>query len=250
MAILGVMVDTREPEWVQKLTFGGVPTAKNVLSSGDVHLATDDSKILVIERKTPDDFLGSLKSNRIFDQGTRMLRLSEWVYVVITGQFERMANGKVTTKQAASNGSPGHTRITGWNWDAVQGALLTLQEMGIGIVHAAGDHDFENACIRLADRERDTVHVPPAREAALFSDAQAVLASLPGIGIERTQAVLKYAGNAAWGLTWLTELNSNDPILGINDGVKRTIRRVLGLRDNETLSVVCNDGKLAERKAV
>jgi len=61
MGIATAIIDSREPQWVQELTFGDVPTAVAALDYGDLHVLCEDDCTLVIERKTPDDFLNSLK---------------------------------------------------------------------------------------------------------------------------------------------------------------------------------------------
>lgn len=247
MAILSVMVDTREPAWVQALTFGGVPTVSVAIDAGDLQVATDDNKILVIERKTPEDLLNTLKADRLFPQCTRMLEVSRWSYIVVTGTFECSPLGKVITKQDQVGFSNGNgflvTRETGWAWESLQGALLTVQEMGIGIVYAASDESFERTVIRLAARDRGNVPVTPPRLPEVIGPGKAIIASLPGIGIERMRAVLRFTGTPAWALTWLTELDSDEKVPGINIGTKRAIRQALGLDAETKLSVIAlSDG--------
>ena len=41
MTLSSVIIDSREPGWVQSLTFGGVPTATVALDAGDVWAAID-----------------------------------------------------------------------------------------------------------------------------------------------------------------------------------------------------------------
>jgi hypothetical protein len=57
--ITAALVDSREPQWMQSLTFGGVPTVVTLLDSGDVWAVTDDGHTLMIERKTPSDLLNT-----------------------------------------------------------------------------------------------------------------------------------------------------------------------------------------------
>jgi len=225
MGIQVATIDSREPAWTQALTFGGVPTLVMALEAGDVQVVTDDDKILVIERKTPEDFLSTLKADRLFPQCVKMLETSPWAYIVITGIFECSPLGKVITQP--------DSRITGWAWAALQGALLTVQEMGIGIVYVANDQEFEKTVIRLAARDRNVVHVPPARLPEVLGQGQALIASLPGVGIERCKAVLEYTGTPAWALTWLTELDSEEKVPGIGSITKAGVRRALGLSESD-----------------
>ena len=122
MAITAVIIDQREPEWVKQLKFNGVIVSYSVLDAGDFWVITDDNRMLVIERKTPTDLLGSLKDERLFLQMAGLQELRKegyWPYLMISGDLQRGANGHVVTD-----------RETGWSWNAVQGALLSIQEIG------------------------------------------------------------------------------------------------------------------------
>lgn len=222
MGILAAMIDQREPKFFQELTFGGVPTIVTLLDTGDFHLACDDGALLVVERKTPDDFLNSLADARLFTQAANMYCLSRWSFVVITGEFRRGPGGKVFTD-----------RETGWSYNAVQGALLTLQELGLFVVFSAGEQDFEDCLQRLANRRHDTaLLIEPPRPAKNLTIAEAFLCGLPGMGPERAQHLIEIehtAGRALWALT------HPQPIPGIPSNVQRNARMLLGLEDGEQL---------------
>ena len=66
-----------------------------------------------------------------------------------------------------------------------------------------------------------------------------VLCALPGIGLEKVQPIIEYTSSPAWALTWLTQLESEERIPGVGLGTKRAIRKALGLKDDQELSVVC-----------
>ena len=221
MSISSAIVDTRgEPDWQL-----GCPTLRMALDAGDVLAKCDDGATVLVERKTPDDFLGTLAADRLFPQVARMVETTPWAYVVITGQFYRLRTGKVKVGG----------RETGWNWDAVQGALLTIQEMGAGVVFCH-EGDFEQAVIRLCNRDRSVKRVQPARETALLSEGEAAIAALPGIGYERVQALAKL-GSPARMLEWLTDLTETTKIPGVADGTKKRVIAALGL-DGERLAIV------------
>ena len=61
MTISAVICDSREPQWVQNLQFDGIPKTVEFLEQGDLMAATDEGELILVERKTPDDFLNSLK---------------------------------------------------------------------------------------------------------------------------------------------------------------------------------------------
>ncbi len=234
--ITAALIDNREPEWVQKLTFGGKPTMTAMLDAGDIHVTTDDDCILMIERKTPDDFLNSLKDERLFPQMARLVqprldelangvRESSWPYLVITGLFTCDRNGKVVTDN----------RQTEWGWNSVAGALLSIQEMGVFISQCNGDENFEGSVIRLSERRRDEVHkVLPARPPMIMGPDVAMLCNLPGIGLERAQMILNYTGgNLNQAITALTDLSCRIP--GVGQSIQRSVKRLFRLEENEIL---------------
>lgn len=239
--IQSVMIDQREPEHVKNLRFDNAPVAVTLLPAGDIWVATSDNAMLCIERKTPDDFLNSLRDDRVFAQCIALREHTPWAYLLITGPFLRGADNRVIT-----------SRVTGWNYNAVQGALLTIQEIGVGVMHAAGEHDLENAVIRLANRKRDTVRIPPTRMTHTLSDAEAVIASLPGIGVERLDII-----NSVWPLNEyaymaLCALTDYDPaawdLPTIGESTVRRIRKVLGLPDGIFLTTTREESKNNEQR--
>lgn len=233
-----IMIDDREPDWIKQLTFGGLPVAVTRLEYGDIWVATDDGCLLLIERKTPDDFLGSLKDNRLFGQLEPLAnkRLDEqlagkpvqtYPYLLISGAFGIGANGMAVTD-----------RQTGWKYSAVAGALLSIQEMGVHVVLCADD-DVENAIPRLIQRKRgDMLPILPVRPAQMLGPKEALLSCLPHIGIERSQEILQWA---SWkvGLA-LTGLSDPDIRAPVGKKVREDIRRFLGLQDGQTIELVLN----------
>ena len=166
-------------------------------------------------------------------QLANMLTVTRWAYLMITGELKLGVNGEVVT-----------SRVTGWNWDAVQGAILSIQEMGVFVVQCQGDDDYEDAVIRLGNRDRDQVlPVPPAKQPHVYSQSESVLASLPGIGFKRLQMVLEAAGgSSAWALALLTNLDEVENFPGVPYGDRQRIRNVLGLKVNELLAIETRDG--------
>lgn len=227
-----VLIDSREPEWVKNLTFGNADKFVMQLETGDIDLVTTDGHRLVIERKTPDDFLGSLKDERLMIQVARLSELrneTTWSYLIITDSFQHDSNGRVITDRG----------VTGWNYDAVQGALLSIQETGVFVLNCQGDSDFEACVMRLASRRRDLVmNLLPARIPNVLGPGAGLLAALPGIGIEKVMEILKWSGNIpAHALCGLTDLEIKAPLA---DSYRKKIRSVLGLQDRQILDVWSN----------
>lgn len=236
--LTGVLIDNREPQSVQNLKFGGVPVMRLQLETGDLWASTDDNQMLIIERKTPSDLLGSIKDGRLFQQVAAMRDKSKWVYLMITGALAHTLDGHVVTEN----------RTTGWRFDDVQGALLTCQELGANVVVCQSDQHYEDAVIRLARRERGEVKaLEPRTQAHVLTEAEKVLTSLPGIGLERAGLLLGEFGSASYAIAWLTWLNTFAEISGIGDGTKHNVRRALGLKPDEWLTVM--DGEKAQYAA-
>lgn len=225
--MLSIVIDQREPKHIQELKFSNAQTVVSLLDAGDLMLATEDNQILLIERKTPEDLLGSIKDGRIFEQCHKMKQITQWSYVVITGQFTIGQNGKVFTGN----------RETGWNYDAIEGALLSIQELGVFVVHCKSDMDFGPTVERLAKRSRDTLNIGVARNSSVLSAGETMLTALPGLGYEKVKKLLDETGAPAHALAWLTWLGMDISGIGIGDGIKNNVRKVLGLKPNQTLYV-------------
>jgi ERCC4-type nuclease len=228
--ITAIMIDSREPDWVQKLQFSGMPTMVTFLDHGDIQAVTEDGNMILIERKTPSDFLNSLRDERLLPQLTGMMDVTRWAYLVITGEFQRGQKGNVVADG----------RETGWSWAAVHGALLTIQEMGIFVTFSAGDSDYEDCILRIGRRDhRPDLLLEPPRLPRVLSAQEAIVASLPGIGTDRLGTVMEKCGTAAWALVALTDKDTELP--GIGPGTKTRIRAALKLKDAEQLAIITSD---------
>ena len=224
-----MLIDIHEPVSIQNLQFGGAPLTRLQLEIGDLWASTDDGELLIIERKTPDDLLGSIKDGRLFNQVAAMRTQSKWIYLVITGALAHSIDGMVMTD----------SRLSGWRWDDVQGALLTVQELGCAVVVCQSDQHYEQCILRLANRDRKAVKPITARvEPHILTEQERLLLALPGIGLERAGLLLGEFGSAAYAIAWLTWLNTFAEISGIGDGTKHNVRRALGLQGEEWLAVM------------
>lgn len=230
--IKSVIIDSREPEWVQRLGFYGAKKIVMEMEYGDVWVTCDDGQTLVIERKEPGDFINSMVSNRMIKQvnGLSQLRNSGlWTYVMITGDLMCGPGGKTYVDG----------KIRNVNFASVQGLLLSIQELGVFVTYANDSRDFEQAVIRLSNRNRDpTMTIPPVkRKGARLGPASEFLAGLPGIGASFADAILKNTQTASRALEMLT---NKEPIPNVQIGQKRreAIKAMLGLKENETLKVV------------
>jgi ERCC4-type nuclease len=238
--IEAVLVDSREPAWVQGLTFGGVLVSVMQLDSGDVQAVTKDGCLLSIERKTADDLINTLRDERLFPQMARLAEprmdqqlagqaLTYWPYLVITGHLQPGPNGKVVTERGE----------TGWAYSAIQGALLSIQEMGVFVVQCEGDQNFEQCVLSLGKRSRkDIQKILPPRPGMMMGPGLALLASLPGIGPEKAIELMHWADNLpGHAIAGLTDLEIPAPV---GESLRKRIRQVLGLKDNQNLDIWMN----------
>lgn len=230
--ITGLMIDSREPPWCQQLKFGGLPTVVTMLEQGDIMAATDTGEMILIERKTVSDLLGSVRDGRLFEQVSRMVDQTRWTYLVVTEPIVSNSNGQVV---ATGRGE------TGWSYAAIQGALLTAQELGAFVYFCKDGSEYEETVLKIGNRDRKNQFVlMPVKEPRLLSAGEQILASLPGIGIERIDILLKECSTPAWALSFLTDDISK--IKGIPANVKTKVRAALKLKDDEQLAVI-TDGQ-------
>jgi ERCC4-type nuclease len=203
-----------------------------MLDAGDYLLMCTDA-IIGVERKTASDFANTLRDERLFPQLARLRELTPWAYLALVGTITPGPNGN-----AVIDG-----RESGWKWASITGALLTVQEIGVNILHVDADSGLESALLRLANRDRSPMRVKPARDLTVVGEGEAVLSALPGVGPDRAATLIQYAGTPAWALTYLTDaaLADREHIPGIGEGVKRRIRKALGLDDEQALAVILKD---------
>ena len=212
------IIDSREPDHIKRIKFP-CPSMVQTLETGDLHMMTDDDSLLIVERKTANDFVSSIKDGRLFNQVSRAKQLTPYVYVAIVGSILPARNNKTLI-----NGNS-----TGWDYNAIQGVMLSIQELGASIVFCADDNDFLPCMARLANRSRGTVPVMPVREATIFGGAETILASLPGIGAKKAADLLTHFPNAGSALWFLTDIDDKETkIPGIAEGTKQNIVKLLG----------------------
>ncbi len=191
----------------------------------DFEIACADGNILAIERKTPRDFLDSIKDRRLFNQVADMVQKTQWAYVVIEGYFWPSNGGFVETSEH---------QMTTWNWNALQGALLSIQELGCGVIY---NHDFHGSIERLVSRSRNDIKIPQRREPYIFSEKEQVLMSLPDIGSKKAQEYLKIHGdNLALAITNLMAQNNGKEYLpGWGEKSRQNLIDLFGMRLEATL---------------
>lgn len=242
---IAVLVDSREPRSVQELRFGGVPVAVQALGAGDVQVLTSDGAVVAVERKTPGDLIHSIVDGRVFVQAARLRTLTPHAYLLIDGLASRGRAGQVIHEG----------RDTAFSWVALQGALVTVQELGVAVLELP-EGEFEDGVLGLVKRQRGDIR-PARRVLALDDPAVKVLTALPGIGDDRAVSLLKTCGTVAYSLWALTEVHprtwTNTPegraaIGGIGPATKAAVRAVLGLEEGQCLVPVAEESPDVEAR--
>jgi ERCC4-type nuclease len=230
MSLTAVFLDSREPDHITALKFGGkLPVAVTMLDTGDLWASCDDGSLLIIERKTPSDLLSSIADGRLFQQVAAMRERSQWSYLMVCGVLAHTLDGMVITEN----------RTTQWRFDSVQAALLSVQEMGVCVLVCQSDQHYEKAILTLANRDRSGVKVLAQRtQPRVLTAQEIVLTSLPGIGVDKAGLLLGEHGSAAYSIGWLTQENTVTEIVGVGDVTKRKVREALGLKGEEWIAVL------------
>lgn len=217
-----VKIDSRgEPD----IKFDGALCFTTPLDYGDLEITTPAGETICIERKTPSDLLGSIADNRLFNQIAGMREKTPHVFLVITGTLYRK-DDKVQVSG----------RETGWVWSSVQGALMTVQELGGVIVYCKSD-EYADTIERIVGRNRGEKIIHPAASPKFISDGEKILSSLPGIGPQRAISMLEEFSQPYQCLTWLTWMNTPATVAGIGDGTKARVRKALGLTNDQELDI-------------
>lgn len=149
----------------------GVPTDVRRLAVGDYIAGA-----AIVERKSVRDLHLSIIEKRFWPQIGRLSRATRHPYLLVEG-----------TDLDAGPLRPA----------SVRGAILAVQELGIGLIRAEGPEDSALWLEILAGRNR-----PRRRSARVFASSassppEAMLAAVPGISVVTARALLNHFGSTA-----------------------------------------------------
>ncbi len=169
-----VIVDEREyrSTVVRHIKLSGCSASAGRLDVGDYVVSSE----LAFERKSARDFVASIVDGRLFDQARRLREAYARPVFVVEGDVDLAVRGRMVSR------------------NAVIGAQLALIRMGISILYTSNEEETGTAiCLAAKQEERSGKGMRLARsKGSSLEDAQlALLASLPGIGPRRAQAVLE-----------------------------------------------------------
>ena len=259
----GVLSNQRSVERFKNY-FGEIQFAE--LACGDINIILDNGKLLAVERKRPNDFLGSIASGRIFRQVENMAQNAAWSCIVVEGQFvfdkNDMAMIPVYNKD--------DTKLvryeeTNWKGASVRGAMYAIQWSGCPIVTADPVtvprvvHDMATFCTKPAEHAQSLgrkriVTFPP------ITLPEEIVSALPNVGLKRARSLLEFAQrqndnkervvSLAEALSWASMLRLIDKKSrpeGWGDMTITNVRTALGLLMGEYLVVQEDKNEVTER---
>lgn len=203
----------------------GIAFVQTTIAPASFLVLCSDSTMLALRYMACSDVLHALRQKQLDALMLSLREQSPWAYLLIGGVLTPNADGQIRNQKGA---------ITGWTWDAYQGALMAVQEMGVGIVTLQHAQLVPAMISRLAKRARTPKRVKPLRDVLWSDPATEILTSLPGIGEEKADAILKTCGTAA---NALDALSNGIPLPGIGPETRRKAREALGLADGQGLYI-------------
>jgi hypothetical protein len=226
--ILSIAIDAQSEPSLKAFDRTGLPVS--LLPLGDpktMLLMCHDGTLIAVRYTTAHGLLHDLQYHTLLPTVAQLRDRSKWCYLIISGNLHSSDNG-----YAVANGI-----TTRWQWTAVQGALLSIQELGVAVIHMQSEAQLHTTVQNLAKRNHQLQRMRIPKEPLFTTPSEEVLLSLPGIGDERCDALLRFAGgNAARALECLTDPAMEIPSIGPD--TKTKARQALGLSEKEFLAVV------------
>jgi len=221
--IIAVSTACNEPSWGRALQFGldAPPNINKDKKSIDYTLICDDGAIIAIERKTPDDLLGTLAEGRLDDELQRLIKLTQESYLVITGVLRFNKNRKVITDGRG---------VTKWEYYKVMAKLRSIQRDGIIVSFCEHDSYFEEHVIGICKTDRSKPKVlMPKRDMIRVGDLERIFLAFPGMGHETFQRLGMYCGGEPF-MMWLAMFeDETTEVKGISERMIGEWRSIFGL---------------------
>lgn len=196
--------------------------------------------LLLIERKTPSDFLSSISDGRLFDQCERMANSGKFSAIILHGNLILTADNEVIADG----------RKTDWTAKAVRAAINAVQWSGTAFMQVPPNGYAEAVAdlMQLASKDhtqkprKRAITFPPLDERVEF------LAGIPGIGPKRAQSLLEFVGGfdennnpklgriadaMDWANSMLIIRNFEHRPFGWGNVTVENFRKFMGLRDDE-----------------
>lgn len=216
------------------------------LAFGDVNVVLDTGDILAIERKAATDFLGSIGDGRLFRQVESMANNAKFYCVIVVGGFYFSKSDMTVAVNP-----DGTEEETNWKGVSVRGALHALQWSACPVLFTASIPQYPFTIMEAVGFvSKPTDHVQRLRHTRIVTfppvdTSVEILASFPGIGIKRAQALMDYAdgsefkslaGALAWGSV-LPLIKKGGRPDGWGEAAVANFRTILGLKANQYLQI-------------
>jgi hypothetical protein len=193
--------------------------------SADLVVSCSDGTMLGIAYCDLTSLFSAIRTKSLTGKLVALKQRWPWAYLIIGAILTPTHDGRNCRNSRGDS--------SGWGWNAVQGALLSAQEMGVGVLqipHA----DLLGATLQtLAKRDRSAIRAKPLREGLFFEPGQDLLMALPGIGEAKADALLEQCGSPHAALWALTDDALDIP--GIGPETRRAVRAALGLGTHTAL---------------
>lgn len=205
--------------------FGGIPILPMPLDDVTCLVNCDDDALLSILAIQDSEILTAIQQNTLAEKAAKVKARSPWAYLIIIGSLTQ--NG--TDTKCGPN-------VRKWQWASVEGALLTVQELGVGIVTVPTEADLGARVLSLARRDRTTKRASQVRDLDYYTLTEQFLLCLPGVGEKIALDIAQHVGQSPiWALTAMTDTSQ---LKGVGDKTKATIRLALGLATDEALGII------------
>ena len=168
-----LFIDTFEVGSVPVQLESTVETSRATLPAGDYWIPKEDGSMMITERSTYSDFVGKIKSGRLYKQVEKCLEYSDDVYFVIEGRWSKFA--KFPVKSAVGMVASISRKVDVMWLDGPNSTIHFLKYM----------HD------KLAGTKKDIVigrHVPKALSTA--DTAKYMLQAVPNVGPKTAEKLL------------------------------------------------------------
>ena len=207
--VLKVILDHREKSILPLIEDLYDNIELSLLPFGDIILVTDKKRAVVIERKSSQDFISSIRSNRLWEQLLKMMKAKEIFDYKIKRKI-LLVHGRISDyleNISILNQDRGENALSRF-WASLSGAMLEIIYVyGIPIIFVEDDEAIRHFLRILANREenglndkapkarwfrRKRISSLPEKDEKLF-----LLSSLPYIGDILANNLLEHFGSIA-----------------------------------------------------
>lgn len=192
-----ILVDIYEPDSIYEgiSTISGIAERRG-LEVGDYCFQTVENKMVLIERKSINDLLGSMSSGRLHRQVRNLLATDCIPMLLIEGYMGSDRHGKIKAYRGR--------KVSSWPYTTIQNFLISGQLNGLYIVQSSGTFCTAKVICSLYDYFQKKEHtslierqvkVKSVSQTDTNSRQTALVAAIPGVGIKLARTLLKRFGS-------------------------------------------------------